>query len=225
MKYTYIGDRMSNCRGIQCDPVLRTGGKCIRGRNGNMLVTDGVKKYVVIARLLRKNNTNQLIIHKTITIMKKLVLLGFIALMYGCMMIAQIPRQYVYVDENCEATLPDYSELVVVKDNCGEYILIQAPAPGEIISTETIVTITAIDAMGNMASAEFPVSVLDTIPPNLYYNDTMIVQLNPEWKGYTDHAVEIDDGIPMNREEEILYREMMKEEKKEEVEEPTFFNL
>jgi len=54
MKYTYIGDRMSNKRGIQCDPVLGKDGKCIRGKNGNMLVTDGHKEIVVIARLLRK---------------------------------------------------------------------------------------------------------------------------------------------------------------------------
>jgi len=128
-------------------------------------------------------------INQIITIMKRLILFLFAALMYGCMMIAQVPRQYVYVDENCEAALPDYSDLVVVYDNCGSYTLEQDPAPGTVISNETIVTMTATDAVGNTAKAEFPVSILDTIAPNLYYNDTMIVQLNPEWKGYTDQEV------------------------------------
>lgn len=53
-EYRYIGDRLSDKRGLLCRAV-RVGGKCIRGRNGNMLVecVDGVR-YVVIARLLRK---------------------------------------------------------------------------------------------------------------------------------------------------------------------------
>lgn len=56
MKYTYRGDRLSAYRGCQCDPVLNAKGKCIRGRNGNMLVkmADGTQ-VVVLARLLRKN--------------------------------------------------------------------------------------------------------------------------------------------------------------------------
>jgi len=55
MKYTYLGDRMSDLKGMQCDPVLRADGKCIRSRMGTMLVTDGEKKHVIIARLLRIN--------------------------------------------------------------------------------------------------------------------------------------------------------------------------
>ena len=42
-----------------------------------------------------------------------------------------------------------------------------------------------------------------------------------EW----NQATEIDPKIPMSPEEEIMYREMMEEEEKEEVEKPTFFNL
>jgi hypothetical protein len=57
MRYTYRGDRMTapERRGMQCDPVLRAG-KCIRGRNGNMLVVDSSgQRFVVLARQLRKN--------------------------------------------------------------------------------------------------------------------------------------------------------------------------
>ena len=56
MTYRYLGDRFT-CPTLKqriCTAVRRPDGKCIRGRNGTMLVDfDGVK-HVVIARLLRK---------------------------------------------------------------------------------------------------------------------------------------------------------------------------
>ncbi len=57
MEYIYLGDRWTSpelCR-IKCNAVRRPDGKCIRGKNGNMLVMTGQgKKLVVIARLLRR---------------------------------------------------------------------------------------------------------------------------------------------------------------------------
>jgi hypothetical protein len=41
-------------KGARCKAVLRVDGKCIRGKNGSMLVSFADKKVVVIARLLRK---------------------------------------------------------------------------------------------------------------------------------------------------------------------------
>ncbi len=58
MRYTYRGDRLTDptLRGMQCDPVRRPDGKCIRGKNGNMLVIDGQgRRWVVLARQLRVN--------------------------------------------------------------------------------------------------------------------------------------------------------------------------
>jgi hypothetical protein len=57
-EYRYLGDRMTDeaLKGQLCKAVRRaTDGKCIRGRNGSMLVefADG-KRAVVIGRLLRK---------------------------------------------------------------------------------------------------------------------------------------------------------------------------
>ena len=56
MEYTYLGDRNSDpvYKGQPCAAV-RHQGKCIRGRNGNMLVyfADG-RRVNVVARLLRK---------------------------------------------------------------------------------------------------------------------------------------------------------------------------
>lgn len=56
-RYTYIGDRMTDpeLKGQFCSAVLRDDGKCIRGRNGSMLVQfDSGRTAVVIGRLLRK---------------------------------------------------------------------------------------------------------------------------------------------------------------------------
>jgi hypothetical protein len=57
MEYTYLGDRNTDLslKGKECRALRRPDGKCIRGKNGSMLVEfhDG-KKNVVVARLLRK---------------------------------------------------------------------------------------------------------------------------------------------------------------------------
>jgi len=114
--------------------------------------------------------------------MKKVLLLftlGF--LLYGCGCLAQIPPQYVYVDENCTGVLPDYLDLVVVSDNCEVVNVTQLPVPGQLLSSTTMVEIQAIDAAGNTSSVFFNVILLDTIPPS--------IQLNPAWPGYTDTEV------------------------------------
>ena len=57
MEYRYIGDKMTDAayRNQHCKAVRRPDGKCIRGRNGAMLVEfESGAKVVVIARLLRK---------------------------------------------------------------------------------------------------------------------------------------------------------------------------
>lgn len=59
MQYKYLGDRMTDkkYKGAFCNAVRRNDGKCIRGKNSNMLVQfiDGTKQ-VIMARLLRKIN-------------------------------------------------------------------------------------------------------------------------------------------------------------------------
>jgi len=54
--YIYLGDRSTDSRfkNQQCVAVRNQKGKCIRGRNGNMLVQFGKEPVVVVARLLRK---------------------------------------------------------------------------------------------------------------------------------------------------------------------------
>ena len=56
MVYIYRGDKQTDeqYKFQQCRAVHRSDGKCIRGKNGNMLVEFAGKKTVVVARLLRK---------------------------------------------------------------------------------------------------------------------------------------------------------------------------
>ena len=54
--YRYLGDRWTaaSLKGAQCSAVRRADGKCIRGRNGSMLVRfDNGERHVVLGRLLR----------------------------------------------------------------------------------------------------------------------------------------------------------------------------
>lgn len=55
-EYKYLGDRHTapELKGKECVAVRNAAGKCIRGRNGSMLVEFESGKSVVIARLLRK---------------------------------------------------------------------------------------------------------------------------------------------------------------------------
>jgi hypothetical protein len=43
-------------RGHFCSAVKNKSGKCIRGKNGNMLVNINGRKMVVVARLLRRTD-------------------------------------------------------------------------------------------------------------------------------------------------------------------------
>jgi hypothetical protein len=112
--------------------------------------------------------------------MKKLILFLFTALLIGTVT-AQIPRQFVYVNENCEAILPSYLNIFLFDDNCGIAEIKQLPPEGTVVTGETTVQIQAKDLQGNVAIVDFPVSILDTIPPT--------IQLDPSWTGYTDQEV------------------------------------
>lgn len=57
MEYTYLGDRLTDSlfKGQPCQAVRRHDGKCIRGKNGNMLVRfSSGESVVVLGRQLRK---------------------------------------------------------------------------------------------------------------------------------------------------------------------------
>ncbi len=117
--------------------------------------------------------------------MKKIVIFLAVAVLMGCTCIGQLQTQYVYADENCQAQLPDYLQIVSVSDNCSEVSLIQSPPAFAYISVHTEVTITATDQSGNINSSSFQVMLLDTIPPALYFTDTIaynIEEITHVWK-------------------------------------------
>ena len=56
MNYIYLGDRNTDpaLKKKTCKAVLRADGKCIRGKNGSMMVEMNGTRMVVTGRLLRK---------------------------------------------------------------------------------------------------------------------------------------------------------------------------
>ncbi|MEX1002762.1 MAG: HYR domain-containing protein, partial [Crocinitomicaceae bacterium] len=77
------------------------------------------------------------------------------------------PDQNEYVDNACKYTLPDYTGMLTGIDNCGSFTVSQAPAGGTNVSTNTNVTLTAVDGNGNTSSCNFDVLLSDTISPTI----------------------------------------------------------
>lgn len=117
--------------------------------------------------------------------MKKLLLFITIITLISCTCLPQIPPQYLYADENCQAELPNYLEAVSVLDNCGNATLTQEPLPGTILSANNPyfrITITATDLSGNTDVEKFDVFLWDTIPPVIIWDsipgDTLVYRRN-----------------------------------------------
>ena len=55
-EYRYMGDRFTDpaLKGRKCRAIRTLEGRCLRGKNGNMLVSFDGTPVIVIARLLRK---------------------------------------------------------------------------------------------------------------------------------------------------------------------------
>lgn len=98
-------------------------------------------------------------------------------LLVSCTCLPQIPPQYLYADENCEATLPNYLPAVDVLDNCGNATLTQEPLPGTILNADNPyvqVKITATDISGNTDVERFDVMLMDTIPPEIIIDTALL---------------------------------------------------
>lgn len=101
--------------------------------------------------------------------MKRIIGFLAIAALAACTCLSQIPDQPVYVDQNCEAVMPNFIPDIIAADNCDpSTVLVQSPAAGSIVSQSvTPVTVTATDNSGNSASISFNVIQVDTIPPSI----------------------------------------------------------
>ena len=113
--------------------------------------------------------------------MRKLLAALVISSLITSCCLSQIPTQYAYVDEECQAILPDFLPMVIVGDNCEVASVTQTPMSGIVISTTTQIKIEAIDGTGNAKSVFFDVVIIDTIAPT--------IQFDPDWVGYSDQEV------------------------------------
>ena len=73
------------------------------------------------------------------------------------------------VDTSCLFTLPDYTGLATVADNCtASPTVTQVPAPGTQVTVGTTnIVLTATDLASNTATCNFDVVVSDTTPPTI----------------------------------------------------------
>lgn len=103
--------------------------------------------------------------------MKNLILILTVLLTSCSCLLSQVPPQTIYVDQNCEGTIPDYRPIVIATDNCAGLTLQQTPVPGTVLDVGNpgaTVEIIATDAFGNKSNKlTIPVVLIDTIPPIL----------------------------------------------------------
>ncbi|MBN1187651.1 MAG: DUF2341 domain-containing protein, partial [Bacteroidales bacterium] len=80
------------------------------------------------------------------------------------------PTDTLFLNSSCEVTVPDYTSLVTVSDNCdGDLLITQNPAATNTLTgVDTIeFTIYATDDWGNVDSCKFNVYTWDTISPEI----------------------------------------------------------
>lgn len=105
-------------------------------------------------------------------------ILSFILIMiFAGLESQQLPPKYIYALTGCEAPLPDYTTGLTVTDNCTVSSVTQEPLPGFTLSATNMitgVTIKATDNSGNSSEVQFTVTLLDTLPPVIKLNDSLI---------------------------------------------------
>ena len=118
---------------------------------------------------------------KLFRIMKRFLLLFSLVILIGCSCLSQIPPVTGYVDVNCEATLPDFTVLVTVSDNCDAATLAQIPVAGTIVGKGiTKVVVAAMDESGNTKSVNASFIALDTISPIITIDETAFLYLDED---------------------------------------------
>ena len=73
-----------------------------------------------------------------------------------------------YYDQNCEFTIIDFSSLVSTTDNCDNSpTLIQSPAVGSLVSSDTVISFLSTDESGNSSTCTFNLLLTDSISPQI----------------------------------------------------------
>ena len=77
--------------------------------------------------------------------------------------------QFAVTDENCEFIIPDYTPLGSAVDFCsaGTIPVTQVPAPGTVVSQNTMIFLQATDSNGNTGACTFNVILSDVIAPSI----------------------------------------------------------
>ena len=70
-------------------------------------------------------------------------------------------------DQNCEFTVPDYSNLLIYSDNCGIEIIDQIPAEGSIVNYDFETFFTITDSSGNSKACSYNISLYDLDVPEI----------------------------------------------------------
>ncbi len=105
-------------------------------------------------------------------------------------------QQTILADEDCMASLPDYTLEFQAMDNC-ELSWTQDPPAMTMLEGGTLdtVTVTATDDAGNMSSCSFEVFVVDTVAPELTCPADINQSVDP---GMCGAVIEFDDPEPMD---------------------------
>lgn len=106
-----------------------------------------------------------------------LILLAFALSGCTCVMSQSVPPQIIYVDANCQGVIPDYTGMFTYTDNCRIDTVFQYPEAGYILTSEensVNMQIIAVDEFLNASTVIFPVTVVDTISPQILYNSSIV---------------------------------------------------
>jgi len=107
-----------------------------------------------------------------------------------------------YYTNNCGYTIPNYTSLLTVTDNCDlTPTITQSPPTGALVSSDTVITLTATDDSGNSSNCSYNLTLLDTIKPIIncfgdtseYYDNNCLFTLGD----YTNRVV-INDNCDAN---------------------------
>ncbi len=72
--------------------------------------------------------------------------------------------QTAYLESSCEFTIPDYSGLATIADNCDSVPGIsQSPSSGSVVWGNTTIILTGTDSSGNSSQCNFQLIILDTL--------------------------------------------------------------
>ena len=112
----------------------------------------------------------------------------------------------IYVDNNCDGILGDYTGSVVYTDNCSSFANLtidQSPAAGLLINGSIVVTpvtMTIEDESGNIATCVFDARTIDTMVATITCPIDTVVYANSSCEGqlenYIGDAVASDNCIP-----------------------------